>query len=225
MAKVTQMCCISLTLSAKLIGTFGLSLSILMINMLMSNFFSTEEEEEFIIALKSWMLFGLNWTYVMKSMKITETARILLTCVLIYSALSLIANALLALGSLLKKPSYALPWMYMQMISIVDQTISLAMHLTENERYDLKDKNVWYVPACSIYLLISSYFWILVMAARCQWLAESENYDQFSTTYSSSSQYSNDANMPKTPSYLMSNPIVFGYDSPPPLPPPKYEVV
>ncbi|XP_016838346.1 uncharacterized protein LOC100679768 isoform X2 [Nasonia vitripennis] len=136
---MTKVCCVSLTLAAKLIGTFGLSLSILMINMLVSNFFSTQEEEEFVIALESWMLFGLNWTYVMKSLKVVETARTLLTCVLIYSALSLVANALLALGSLLKKPTYVLPWMYMQMVSIIDQTIALTMQLTQEEKDDPQD--------------------------------------------------------------------------------------
>ncbi|KAJ8680756.1 hypothetical protein QAD02_016543, partial [Eretmocerus hayati] len=146
------MCCVSLTLAVKLIGTYGLSLSILMINMLVSNFFSAQEEESFVIALESWMLFGLNWTYVMKSLRVVETARTLLTCVLIYSALSLVANALLALGSLLKKPDYVLPWMYMQMISIIDQTISLIMQLTQDDKTSDQDNSILYIPVCSIYL-------------------------------------------------------------------------
>lgn len=44
--------------------------------MLVSNFFSAPEEEKFIIALESWMLFGLNWTYVMKSLKVAETGEL-----------------------------------------------------------------------------------------------------------------------------------------------------
>jgi hypothetical protein len=51
------------------------SLSILMINMLVSDFFSKQHEEDFIIALESWMLFGLNWTYVMKNLKVVETGK------------------------------------------------------------------------------------------------------------------------------------------------------
>ncbi|XP_016838345.1 uncharacterized protein LOC100679768 isoform X1 [Nasonia vitripennis] len=223
---MTKVCCVSLTLAAKLIGTFGLSLSILMINMLVSNFFSTQEEEEFVIALESWMLFGLNWTYVMKSLKVVETARTLLTCVLIYSALSLVANALLALGSLLKKPTYVLPWMYMQMVSIIDQTIALTMQLTQEEKDDPQDaKSVWYVPACSIYLLVSSYFWMVVSSARREWILNGDDeYDEFTTARSAPVQVSNDANMPKTPSFLSRN-VALVCDYPSPLPPPKYDIV
>lgn len=76
-----------------------------------------------------------------------------------------------------------------------------------------------------VFSVISSYFWMIVMAARREWIAENESYDHFSTAFSSPSQFANDANMPKTPSFLMTNPVVFQYDSPPPLPPPKYEIV
>ncbi|XP_011505852.1 PREDICTED: uncharacterized protein LOC105368528 [Ceratosolen solmsi marchali] len=221
-----KMCCISLTLAVKLIGTFGLSLSILMINMLVSDFFSKQHEEEFIIALESWMLFGLNWTYVMKNLKVVETARTLLTCVLIYSVLSLVANALLALSSLLKKPNYVLMWMYMQMISIFDQTIALTMQLTRDDKSDGEDKSAWYIPVCSIYLLISGYFWMVVSAARREWIKNREDCDQvIAIDTMRSPQISDNANMPKSPSFLSSNIGGIAYDFPKSLPPPAYNVV
>lgn len=217
---MARMCCMSLTLAVKLIGTFGLSLSILTINMLVSNFLSRHHEEEFIIALESWMLFGLNWTYVMKSLKVVETARTLLTCVLIYSVLSLIANAFLALSSLLKKPNYVLMWMYMQMISIFDQTIALAMQLTHDEKShtDNKlDKSSWYIPICSFYLLLSCYFWMVISTARKEWIKTSDNYDQFMASTARPVQMSDNLNLPKSPSFLSSN-IRLTYDFPKTLP-------
>ncbi|XP_014214881.1 uncharacterized protein LOC106644046 [Copidosoma floridanum] len=220
------MCCMSLTLAVKLIGTYGMSLSILMINMLISNFFSSRKEDKLIIALESWMLLGFNWTFVIKSMKVVETARMLLICVLIYSSLFLVANALMTLGSLLKKPDYLLPWMYMQMISIIDQTISLAVQLSSN---DAPDKWGLYLPACSIYLVLSSYFWMLVSSARQEYMneLESESRGRTSTMVTSSpaGRSLRDSNVPKTPSYLSCD-IAYVFDHPQPMIRPRnHEVV
>ncbi|OXU24685.1 hypothetical protein TSAR_005181 [Trichomalopsis sarcophagae] len=224
--KMTKVCCVSLTLAAKLIGTFGLSLSILMINMLVSNFFSTQEEEEFVIALESWMLFGLNWTYVMKSLKVVETGKRPKERISHSLIPSLRIIAVFAFASVCKKPTYVLPWMYMQMVSIIDQTIALTMQLTQDEKDNPQDdKSVWYVPACSIYLLVSSYFWMVVSSARREWILNGDDdYDEFTTARSTPVQVSNDANMPKTPSFLSSN-VALVCDYPSPLPPPKYDIV
>ena len=45
-------------------------MSILILNLIISEFFSRSTDEEFLIALESWMLFGLNWTYVIKSLQV-----------------------------------------------------------------------------------------------------------------------------------------------------------
>ena len=47
---------------------------------------------------------------------------------------------------------YALPWLYFQMINIIDQTAALGMHLTQDGNLDKYEKAVWYIPLSSIYL-------------------------------------------------------------------------
>ncbi|XP_014223330.1 uncharacterized protein LOC106650062 [Trichogramma pretiosum] len=215
---MSAFCCVDRALAVKLIGTFGLSLSILMINMLVSNFFARPEEEDFILAIESWVLFGLNWTFVMRNLQVVETAQALMTCVIIYTLISLFANALLALGALLRKPSYTLPYMYIQMISIADQTFALMIQLAKSGDSQNYDKSGWYIPACSAYLLLSAYFWMIVSDARREWL-DNERTSEIEAALAGVSRHSQlqgnamDSNLPKTPSYISTG--LFSFDRSP----------
>jgi len=52
-----------------------------------------------------------------------------------------------------KKHMSAVPWMYLQMISVIDQTVALSNHIIHDQQSTLY---LWYTTVCSIYL--SKYF-------------------------------------------------------------------
>lgn len=48
-----------------------------------------------------------------------------------------------------KRHTSAVPWMYLQMMSIIDQTVALSNHIIHDPQTTL---NLWYTTICSIYL-------------------------------------------------------------------------
>ncbi|KAG7202033.1 hypothetical protein KM043_004717 [Ampulex compressa] len=171
---MNRLCCSGLALGTRIIGTYTMSVSILMINVLMSNFFAREKDEDFFDTIENWALLGLNWAQILRNSQLPRKAQTAMVCFLIYSMLFLLASAYLALGSISRKPKCAVPWMYLQMISIIDQSVALAIRLAQRQKYDVYDKSIWYVPVSSVYLLLSTYFWMVVQAARKEWLNDSQ---------------------------------------------------
>lgn len=214
-------CCIGLSAGARIIGTYTMSLSILMINMLMSSFFSRERDEEFFKSIETWALLGLNWAQILRYSQIQKKAQTVLVCFLVYCVFLLLASAYLALGSISRKPKCAVPWMYLQMISIIDQSIALSIHLTHSPQHDVYDKSMWYIPTATAYLLLCAYFWMVVQEARREWSKGEgsceESQPRPATAFSVSSSLANTGE-PKTPSFLSQSSFMFQSPRPPILP-------
>lgn len=192
--------CISYSLATKLVGSFGITVSILMINILVTDFLSAEEPDKFSLTVESWTLFGLNWTYFVKNVQKTYQAKILLCCVLFYAGCSFVANTMLCLASISKRPNFLTFWIYLQIISIIDQSFAIVMNLLNSDLKFFK-KSDWSMPLSSSYLLLSAYFLIIVRSARKHWL----DYPQRSThisTITRSHEVEQGFNLPKSPSYL-----------------------
>ncbi|XP_015607953.1 uncharacterized protein LOC107273873 [Cephus cinctus] len=214
-----RICCMGLTLASRIIGMIGLTSSILLINVLVSDFFSNQEENFFASAIDSWILFGLNWTQLVKNSEFNRPTDSILLCFLIYSLAFLCASGLLILGSIYKKRFYAMPWLFLELISITDQFVALIVLLTQDIDSELFDSYPWYTPLSSLCLLISVYFWMTVYNAQKEWYLNSIN-----------SRWNSDPNCistvtvintPKTPSVLAQNFSLFESPLPPVLP--KYD--
>ncbi|XP_014475262.1 PREDICTED: uncharacterized protein LOC106744757 [Dinoponera quadriceps] len=210
-----KLSCIGVSLAARIIGTYTMSLSILMINLVMSNFFSRKGDEEFFDSCKIWAVLGLNWMQILRNTQLQKKAQTAMTCFLVYALLFLLASACLALGSMSRRHKCAVPWMYLQMISIIDQSVALSIHLTHSQQqYDVLEKSMWYVPVSSIYLILSVYLWVIVQAARKQWFNEQQDHVDYVTTISST--LSTPVNScSKTPSFLSQNFSMFESPRPP----------
>ncbi|XP_054008245.1 uncharacterized protein LOC128892129 [Hylaeus anthracinus] len=206
-----KLCCIGLSLAARIIGTYTMSLSILMINVLMSNYFSRETDDKFFDSIENWALIGLNWMQVLRTSQIERKAETGMVFLLLYAISFLLASAYLALGSISRRSKCAVPWMYLQMISIIDQSVALSIHLTHGPQYDVYDNSIWYIPVSSIYLLLCTYTWMVVQAARKEWADVEQNCHNRDLREAASATQSNE-NGPKTPSYLSQNFSMF--DSP-----------
>ncbi|XP_076232458.1 uncharacterized protein LOC143177976 [Calliopsis andreniformis] len=203
---MNKLCCVGLSLSARIIGTYTMSLSILMINMLMSSYFSRTTDDEFFDSVGGWGLFGLNWMQVLKNSHVERKAETAVVFFLLYSMSFLLASAYLALGSISKRPKCAVPWMYLQMISIIDQSAALSIHLTHGPRYDVYDKSMWYIPVSSVYLLLSAYFWLIVHIARKEWSEQQQQQVREEFDLREAPQVSTStASEPKSPSFLSQN--------------------
>ncbi|KAL2717005.1 uncharacterized protein V1478_012705 [Vespula squamosa] len=209
---MSALCCIGLSVASRIIGTYTLALSILIINVFMSHFFMGNHEHDFFGTLESWAPIGLNWTLIFKYFRLDRESQVIAICsyaILVYSMLFLISSAYLTYGSitvstlilnhftkkyfwhvttssklandlanfrvcLQRKSKYAVPWLYMQMVSIIDQSTALGIQLM-HERYDVFDKSTWYIPLCCTYLLLNAYFWMVVQSARREWSKNREN--------------------------------------------------
>ncbi|CAK9821867.1 hypothetical protein ANTRET_LOCUS512 [Anthophora retusa] len=176
---MSKLCCIGLSLATRIISTYTMSISILMINVLMSNYFSRETNHDFFDSVESWGLFGLNWMQVLRNSQMEKKAQTAMVFLLVYTILFLLTSAYLALGSISRKPKCAVPWMYLQMISIIDQSVALSIHLTHGPQCDVYDKSIWYIPVSSVYLLLCAYFWMVVQAARKEWSNEQRSCTDF----------------------------------------------
>ncbi|XP_032675109.1 uncharacterized protein LOC116845957 [Odontomachus brunneus] len=198
--------CIGVSLAARIIGTYTMSLSILMINVLMTNFFSRKGEEEFFDSCKTWAMLGLNWMQILRNTQLQKKVLVAMICFLTYALSFLLASACLALGSISKRHKCAVPWMYLQMISIIDQLVTLCIHLIHSqEQYDVLEKFTWYIPISIIYLIFSIYLWVIVQAAQKQWFSEQQENVDGMTTISSHLSTTVQNSCSKTPSFLSQN--------------------
>lgn len=196
------LCCISLSIASRIIGTYTMSLSILMINVFMSHFFSKENEEDFFGTVESWAPIGLNWALVFRYFQLERRSQVVAICsysILAYGILFLTTSAYLAFGSIARKPKCAVPWLYMQMISIIDQSTALGIQLM-HVQYDVFDKSAWYIPLSCVYLLLSAYFWMIVQSARKEWF--NGGHENQRITVSRISGNLSDEATTKSPSYV-----------------------
>ncbi|XP_074112407.1 uncharacterized protein LOC141536068 [Cotesia typhae] len=208
---MNSLCCVSLTIAARIIAALGLSISILMINVVMSAFFVKVQSDDFYSTIKTWTILGLNWTQYIKKFNLSNEAQAVFFCFLSYAFLLLISSTLLAFATILRKPSCALPWMYLQIISIADQITALVIYLTANSNSNNSQSSplYWHSSLSSIFLLISAYFWMVVFSARESWLENhirrTVNFENFYPTIEDN--LPRDSNVPKTPSYLAQSGI------------------
>ncbi|XP_033185039.1 uncharacterized protein LOC117230339 [Bombus vosnesenskii] len=210
------MYCIGLALITRIISTYTMSLSILMINLLMSRYFSKTTDEGFFNSVENWGILGFNWLQVLKNLQIRYKAQTAVIFFLVYIVSFLLASAYLALGSISRKPKCAVPWIYLQVISIIDQSVALSIHLTHEQQYDVYDKSIWYIPLCSVYLVFSACIWMIVYNARKEWIEEQRNHTDLPLTSTTSTMQSNNGGGLKSPSFLSQNFLMF--DSPRPSP-------
>lgn len=206
-------CCFSLSLAARIIGAYTMSISILMINVLVSNFFSRNEDEEFFESVKTWAMLGLNWIQAFRYTDLQKKVQTAMVFFLIYIVLFLFASAYLALGSISRKHKCAVPWMYLQTINIIDQTVALSGYLIRDRQDATLTKSV----VCSIYLILSVYLWMLVQAARKQWYEEQQNHVEYEPRVSDPAPTSSTMNGSglKSPSFLSQNFSMFALPQPP----------
>ncbi|XP_017766993.1 PREDICTED: uncharacterized protein LOC108555721 [Eufriesea mexicana] len=210
-----KLCCIGLPLATRLISTYTMSLSILMINLLMSNYFSRGTDNDFFDCVDDWGVFGLNWMQILRNLQVKKKAQTAAVFLLVYTISFLLASASLALGSISRKPKCAVPWMYLQMISIIDQTVALSIHLTHEPQYNVYDKSMWYIPVSTVYLLLSTYLWIVVQAARREWAIQQQDCTDEPLTEVATVTQPNNSNGPKSPSFLAQNFSMFESPRPP----------
>ncbi|XP_063972617.1 uncharacterized protein LOC135160222 [Diachasmimorpha longicaudata] len=196
-------CCISSTIAARIIAMVGLATTILMINVLVSDYFS-RSEEEFFEAIKMWAMVGLHWTEIVMITQIANQAGIILLLFLGYSVLSLICSSFLAFGTVYRHPKCTIPWLHLQLISVLDQTVALTFHILYAPK-PLPGSNPepfnWNVLASSIYLLITIYFWVTVYAAREDWTFHVRPASHVVYYQASDNNPEIDSNVPKSPSY------------------------
>ncbi|XP_018300402.1 uncharacterized protein [Mycetomoellerius zeteki] len=203
--------CISVSFAARMIGAYTMSISILLINLLVSKFFSRESDDDFFESAKTWAVLGLNWIQAIQKYTVgKKKAESALICFLIYAVLFLSASIFLTIGSLSKRHTAAVPWMYLQMGSVIDQAVSLSNHMIYDQRTTLY---FWYTTICSVYLMLSVYFWMVVEAARNQWYNEQSrniNCESFMLNTLSTPMSSN----LKSPSFLSQNFSMFEQSHP-----------
>ncbi|KAI4477326.1 hypothetical protein M0804_012916 [Polistes exclamans] len=171
------LCCIGLTIASRMISTYTLAFSILLINVFTSQLLIKVPESDFFKTLESWAPLGLSWTSIFKHIQINDSCEIIViacSTIIVYSLLFFLSSAYLAYGTTVRESKYAGPWLYFQMINIIDQTMFLSIQLLE-EGYDIFKKSTLYVIFCCIYLIINIYFWMVVDGARKQWSKPIEN--------------------------------------------------
>nr|XP_031840985.1 uncharacterized protein LOC116430660 isoform X2 [Nomia melanderi] len=182
-------------------------------NVLMSNYFSRLTDNSFFESVEHWTVLGLNWMRILRDTQMERKAEAAVVFLLVYTASTLMASAYLAVGSISRRPKCAVPWMYLQMISIIDQSVALTIHLTHGPQYDVYDKSIWYIPVSSVYLLFSAYIWMVVQVARKEWSDEERGCNDIDMGEAMSPTQMNNGE-PKTPSFLSQNFAMFNSPQP-----------
>ncbi|GAB1860075.1 hypothetical protein CAJAP_01154 [Camponotus japonicus] len=212
---VTRKSCIDVSSAARIIGAYTMSISILMINVLVSNFFSRNKDEDFFESVKTWAILGLNWMQAFRYTHLQNKVQTAMVCFLIYIILFLTASAYLSLGLISRRHKYAVPWMYLQMISIIDQIVALFDHIIQDRQNVSLIKSM----ACSIYLILSIYLWTVVQAARKQLYEEQQHHVECEPRLSDPLSVSptNNSGL-KSPSFLSQNFSMFELPRSPTIP-------
>ncbi|KAL0113245.1 hypothetical protein PUN28_012415 [Cardiocondyla obscurior] len=195
-----------------MIGAYTMSISILLINVLVSIFFSRNDDDEFFEAAKTWAILGVNWMQALRYTQLQKKAQTALICFLIYAVSFLLASAYLASGSISRRHTSAVPWMYLQMISVIDQTVALCNFIVHNQQTNLY---LWYSLICNISLIVSVYFWMVVEEARNQWYDEQNQNPHCETNALDFVSIPNSGQ--KSPSFISQNFSMFESARPPPI--------
>ncbi|KAK0172218.1 hypothetical protein PV328_005565 [Microctonus aethiopoides] len=222
------LCCMSLSLASRIIATLGLSVSILMLNIVISEFFG-RPRDEFFTAVEPWSFLGLNWTRFLHNSNIPNRVLVIFSCYFGYLILYLITSSLLAIGTVIRQSQFASPWLYFQIVSIADQLVTLILNLTTVPAPENAERSHWYIPLCSLYLMYTIYVWMVVYAASEEWslnpTRSCTNLNLFEAfTADESIEINQQPRTEKSPSFLAQNHIFFEVEIPHPLPD-KYDIV
>ncbi|XP_046740702.1 uncharacterized protein LOC124408078 [Diprion similis] len=162
------MCCISVTLTTRLIGLFDLSASIVGIFFLAQEFFSDEQRLIDFNDIKIFM--GLSWskssTHFDRKLDNTWIFGLLLA----YSTLYFFCSAGLILATFSRNKHHAVPWLTFEIISFGNQGSGIITHFLRPQCVcDVEIFNSESVLAAGFYLVLTAYFWIVVFIARSTW--------------------------------------------------------
>ncbi|KAI4503868.1 hypothetical protein M0802_001271 [Mischocyttarus mexicanus] len=96
------LCCMGLTIASRMISTYTLAFSILLINVFTSHLLTKTQKSEFFKILDSWSPVGLSWTFIFKYIQLDnqfEIIAISCTVIILYSSLFFVTSGYLAYGS------------------------------------------------------------------------------------------------------------------------------
>ncbi|XP_015176513.1 PREDICTED: uncharacterized protein LOC107066423 isoform X2 [Polistes dominula] len=149
-----SLCCMGLTIASRMVSTYTLAFSVLLINVFASQLLIKNTEADFFKTLDSWTPLGLSWTFIFKHIHLNNPCEIIIigcSSIIFYSFLFFVTSAFLAYGSTVRISKYAVPWLYMQMISIIDQSAYLGSQLLSNG-YEMFKKYTFFSILCCTFL-------------------------------------------------------------------------
>ncbi|XP_046419793.1 uncharacterized protein LOC124179459 [Neodiprion fabricii] len=164
------MCCISVTLLARLIGLLDLSASIFGIQFLAQEFFSDEQRSIEFNDMKIFM--GLSWTKRSTNIEQKLNHTWIFASLLAYSTLYFFCSAGLISATLLRNKHHAVPWLTFEIISLANQGSGIVVSTFQLRcDCDIEICHSENALIAGFYFFVSAYFWFVVFNARNSWAA------------------------------------------------------
>lgn len=186
-----KICCIKLSLAARIIAMVGLIASVLVLTQL-----STELAEPENGGGTVSILLGLDVDDFRDSNSTLTTGKLdiqgleVIIVFLIFSFIYATASAILIWGSIVEVSCFAFPWLLCEAISFATQIVTVTIHIMKAD----KKKDRWIIALSFFNLVISIYFWVVVFCAARSWAKQrKEERENVSTsTLSSGNETIND---------------------------------
>lgn len=151
-------------------------------------YISSKTEIDFYIFIQYLNPLGSIWLHLFITSNSTNIAIISIFSMYMYfffATLFSIANIYLMIAPYFRKPTYTIPWLIIQTISIINQSVSFIFSFVQNlsrtEPSFFIYSEIWFFPMSGLYLIFSIYSWSTVNDTRKKWIKEQSNHRRFFT--------------------------------------------
>ncbi|XP_031365331.1 uncharacterized protein LOC102678561 [Apis dorsata] len=148
-------------------------------------YISSKTEIDFYIFIQYLNPFGSIWLHLFITSNSTNIAIFPMYIYFFFATLFSIANMYLIIAPYFRKSTYTIPWLIIQTISIINQSISFVLSFVQNlsrtEPPFFIYSEIWFFPMSGLYLIFSIYSWSTVNDTRKKWIKEQSNHRRFFT--------------------------------------------
>ncbi|XP_014281591.1 uncharacterized protein [Halyomorpha halys] len=184
-----KICCIKLSLAARIIAMVGLIASVLVLTQLSTELAEPDANGGGTVSI----LLGLDVDDFWQSSSNNGMQGLeVLIAFLLFSFVYATASAILIWGSIVEVSCFAYPWLLCEAISFVTQIITIYLHSLKS----FQRTNRWILLLSAFNLVISIYFWVVVFCAARSWAKQKreERENASTSTLSSGNETINDEN-------------------------------
>lgn len=194
-----KICCVKLSLAARVIAMIGLITSVLILTQLSTELADPENAGGSVSILLGLDVEEFKYTISGEERFRKSDATEIMVAFLLFSFIYAVASAILIWGTIVEQSWCALPWLICEAFSFATQVSTLAIHAIALRTR--KDK--WIITFSVLNIGLTVYFWIVVFCAQRTWRRQSEEEKELERTRNGAQDKSEESPVPPLPNKYM----------------------